>query len=156
MNHHYLLHYHQSHLQNLKASNILYMVPPIQQKKITDISLPPRQFDLSLNTIPDCLTSHVAIPYTHFKELGNYCPNSKNSALLFSGTLPVSSLIRLYTLQTLLNHGSPFSSMMNASVLYGVEPISGVLLRNISNIYFLQGFQVNDTNNSQKSIDLIP
>ena len=105
-----------------------------------------------LYLLPESLQSLFLVPYKRIAELSQYTHQGKE--LNFSYEFQLSPRLRLQQLQIVLNNQLPFTQLINVSLLYGIEPISGVLLRSTTNLYFVEGMKyvINQSNPSETGI----
>lgn len=66
----------------------------------------------------------------------------------FSPVLPIQQYQVQRLLSLLINHGNNFTYSCNCSFLYGVDTINGCLLLSETHIYFAEGLQISETENS--------
>jgi hypothetical protein len=62
--------------------------------------------------------------------------------LSFSLLLPLSPALGLSILQLVLNDGRKFEHIIETSFLYGVEPITGLLCKSASHLFFVEGLRL--------------
>jgi hypothetical protein len=93
-----------------------------------------------LPLLPAAVQSLLATPFEHFRDLVPH-----QLSLTFSQELPLSDTARLAILELLLNDGRHFEQLCEAALLYGAEPLPGLLLRTHACLFFAEGIRSSAT-----------
>ena len=135
--------------KRIEKSPLIYKIPSFPSNGVTDIQPDITNIHLWLESSPELFNNLISTPYNPFQVL---IPHSKNELkLAFSNILPISDQIRFSLLQLILNKGNPFEFSYNVSLLYGMDPLPGILFKNSTHIFFVEGMKITDN-----GISLIP
>ncbi|OHS98977.1 hypothetical protein TRFO_34673 [Tritrichomonas foetus] len=129
--------------RRLEKSPMLYKIPEFPAVNVTDVSPDLPFVEEQLTILPSILTGQLEIDYQPYEILMMHSPNQLN--LTFSYHFEIDDWLLLAILQNTVNRGEKFLFLENVSLLYGLDPLSGVVMLNENYMFFVEGLRATET-----------
>lgn len=123
--------------RRIEMSPMVYKVPPFPSVNVTDVSPDYPEIPNILTELPDILRDKFVTSFKLIEVLMFHTP--KYHLITFSYIIPISDGLLLKLLQLFLNKGEPFLYQCPVSLLYGLDPLPGVIFKTEKNVYFVEG-----------------
>ena len=128
--------------RRLEKSPMIYKIPQFPAVNIKDVSPDFPIVEDQLGIWPSSFFSQLQIDFQPYETLMMHSPNQLN--LTFSYHFEINDWLLLEILQSIANNGEKFKLLQNVSLLYGLDPLPGVVLINDNFIFFVEGLRVSE------------
>jgi hypothetical protein len=125
--------------RRIEDSPAVYKFPAFPSGTIEEAEPAPSPLDSLMPAWPISLQNRISIKYSNFEILGSL--TDKMQLLSFSGSFAISEIARLAAMQCILNSGASFEHIQSVAFLYGVEPLSALVMRTKDSFFIVEGIQ---------------
>lgn len=132
--------------RRLEPSPAIYNFPVYPNGVVTEAYPQTPDIDEKLTHWPKQIRDIISVPYQFISHLSLHDYQGTHLLTFSCCELPIPGIQRLGIVQALFNGGGSFSLQSPIDFLYGVEPISGLLLKGRSSFYFM--FGISEDSNS--------
>lgn len=124
-------------------SPLIYTIPPFPGTKISTVQPPIPEIPNLLPLMPSVILDLITTPIPQFENLSLH--TKRQVMLSFSQIVPLSDSFNT-ALLSLIFEDFNLQTISSVKLLYGVDPIQGILSRTQKCFFFVEGMDINETN----------